>query len=58
MKPIGNNLFIISTNDKTIKIWKISERTIKKPIKQQNIKDLRLPKMEIVDQGIICYKLF
>ena len=52
MKPIGNNKFIISTNDKTIKIWKISERTIKKPVKQQ-YKDLKLPKMEVVDQGTI-----
>ena len=41
-------MFVISTNDKTIKIWKISERTIKKPTKSFS-KELKLPKMEVVD---------
>lgn len=55
MKSIGNNMFIISTNDKTIKIWKISERTLKKPVKQ-TYRELKLPKMEVVDSGYYYFK--
>ena len=37
-------MFILSTNDKTIKLWKVTEKNIKKPIKV-NSTQVELPKM-------------
>ena len=30
LRPNGKNMFCLTTNDKTIKLWKISEKSIKK----------------------------
>ena len=40
-------MFILSTNDKTIKLWKVTEKNIKKPIKVNSSK-LEFPKMQVI----------
>lgn len=38
-------MYCLTTNDKTIKLWKISDRNIKKIAKPSNSKDLTMPKL-------------
>ena len=45
-------MFLATTNDKTIKVWKVSEKATKKAIKS-NSKDIKLPKMEIIETGYV-----
>mmetsp|Transcript_52400 Transcript_52400/g.60192 ORF Transcript_52400/g.60192 Transcript_52400/m.60192 type:complete len:433 (+) Transcript_52400:77-1375(+) len=54
LRPQGNNLYILTTNDKTIKMWKISEKKVKKPtFLNQSPDDTRLPKMQVSDSGLM-----
>ena len=46
-------MFIFSTNDKTIKLWKVTDRGIKKPVKEKNSKELKLPKMEVIETAYV-----
>lgn len=48
----GKNMYVVTTNDKTIKLWKISEKNIKKLVKQSN-KDLSMPKLQTVESGLM-----
>lgn len=41
-------MYILSTNDKTIKLWKVTEKNIKKAMKQGNSNKLELPKMQVI----------
>eukprot|EP01017_Pseudomicrothorax_dubius_P004316 TRINITY_DN1083_c0_g1_i3.p1 TRINITY_DN1083_c0_g1~~TRINITY_DN1083_c0_g1_i3.p1 ORF type:complete len:425 (-),score=120.71 TRINITY_DN1083_c0_g1_i3:156-1430(-) len=52
LRPQGNNMYILTTNDKTIKLWKISEKSIKRaiPVKSSTLK---LPKLEVIERGFI-----
>ena len=49
LRPNGKNMFCLTTNDKTIKLWKISEKSIKKSElsnkKITNESDLKIPKL-------------
>lgn len=38
-------MYTLTTNDKTIKLWKISERNIKKVAKPSSSKDYTMPKL-------------
>ena len=38
-------MYTLTTNDKTIKLWKISERNIKKVSKNSSAKDWTMPKL-------------
>lgn len=53
----GKNMYLLSTNDKTVKLWKISEKTIKKVISGnrgvQTEKDLKLPKLQTTEKSLI-----
>lgn len=62
----SNNLCLLSTNDKTIKLWKILEKQVKLvsennlngstdlPLSALNISNLRLPKMTLHDKLILA----
>ena len=57
LPPQNNNMFILTSNDKTIKLWKISNKTVKKSEKFKNRKflkqeNLSVPKLKIIDQGL------
>jgi serine/threonine-protein phosphatase 2A regulatory subunit B len=45
-------MYLLTTNDKTIKQWKVANKDIKKPVKQ-NTKEVRVPKLETVESGWI-----
>ena len=50
-------MFLLSTNDKTIKLWKVTEKNIKKPIKlnttNTNNSKIEFPKMQVVQSNAI-----
>ncbi|CAK7893469.1 protein phosphatase PP2A regulatory subunit B [[Candida] anglica] len=63
LKSFNNSLYLLSTNDKTIKLWKIMEKQIKLVSENNlsnehnsstplNLKNLRLPKMTLHDKLI------
>ena len=43
-------MYMLSTNDKTIKLWKVTEKNIKKAVKSTNTNNskLELPKMQVI----------
>lgn len=45
-------MYILTTNDKTVKLWKISEKNVTKVIKPSG-KDLAMPKLQVVESGLI-----
>lgn len=45
-------MYVITTNDKTIKLWKISEKNIKKLVKPSG-KDLSMPKLQTIETGLM-----
>mmetsp|Transcript_11596 Transcript_11596/g.10115 ORF Transcript_11596/g.10115 Transcript_11596/m.10115 type:complete len:190 (-) Transcript_11596:1196-1765(-) len=54
LRPQGNNLYILTTNDKTIKTWKISEKKMKKPVfLNKSEKDLKFPQMQVSETGLM-----
>lgn len=66
LKSLNNSLYLLSTNDKTIKLWKIMERQVKLvsennlngsdhlPSGKMNVHDLKLPKMTFHDKLILA----
>lgn len=46
-------MYTLTTNDKTIKLWKISERNIKKVTKPSSTKDYTMPKLQTIDSGLM-----
>lgn len=54
LRPQGNNLYVLTTNDKTIKTWKISEKTLKKAVfVNKSEKDTRFPQMQVSERGLM-----
>jgi len=54
MRPQGQNLYILTTNDKTVKAWKISEKKMKKAnFLNKNEKDLKFPQMQVSETGLM-----
>ena len=56
LAPQNDNMFILTTNDKTIKLWKIGNKTVKRSEKFINRKylneqSLAMPKLIVLDQG-------
>ena len=52
LKPQGSNLYMLTTNDKTIKMWKVSDKKLKKPIfLNKTEKDTKLPQMQTTETG-------
>lgn len=52
----NENMLILSANDKTIKLWKISNKAVKKTEKFQSragltLQSLKMPKMKVVEQS-------
>lgn len=45
-------MYIMTTNDKTIKLWKVSEKNVKKVLKGSG-KELNIPKLQTVDSGFM-----
>lgn len=49
-------MFTLTTNDKTIKLWKISEKSMKKSEltnrKITNESELKIPKLKVIDEGV------
>lgn len=66
LKSSNNSLYLLSTNDKTIKLWKIMERQVKlvsennlnglshSPLQKFKVADLKLPKMTFHDRLILA----
>lgn len=66
LKSFNNSLYLLSTNDKTIKLWKIMERQIKLVSENNlngsdhlpsgffNVSSLKLPKMSLHDKLILA----
>lgn len=52
LRTHGKNMYIITTNDKTVKLWKISEKNVSKIVKPSG-KDMSMPKLQIVETGLI-----
>jgi serine/threonine-protein phosphatase 2A regulatory subunit B len=56
LKREGNNMFLLSTNDKTVKLWKLGEKKVKKSIPFENKNQitretLSMPKLTQIDKG-------
>jgi serine/threonine-protein phosphatase 2A regulatory subunit B len=47
----GKSLYVLSTNDKIIKLWKMSEKVIKKVVKASD-RDLSMPVLQKVEETI------
>jgi len=45
-------MYVLTTNDKNIKLWKISEKNIKKVIKGAE-KYLNMPKLQTLESGLM-----
>lgn len=66
LKSTNNLLYLLSTNDKTIKLWKVMERQVKLvsennlngadhlPLAKYSVADLKLPKMAFHDKLILA----
>lgn len=52
LAPQGNYMKMITTNDRSIKLWKIFEKTDKKIVKSAG-KDLTIPKLQGVETSYI-----
>jgi serine/threonine-protein phosphatase 2A regulatory subunit B len=52
MRPQGKNLYVLTTNNKTIKLWKLSNRMMKKVVKSAG-KELAMPKLQVVEDGLV-----
>lgn len=57
LPPQNDNMFILTSNDKTVKLWKIGNKSVKKSEKFINRKyltedSLSLPKLKLIDQGL------
>jgi len=56
LRPVGKNMFVVTTNDKTIKLWKLSDKQVKKSEltnkKAQSEADLKIPKLKTIDDGV------
>jgi len=48
----GKNLYILTTNDKTVKLWKISDKSVKKVVTNSG-NQLSLPKLQTVENGLM-----
>jgi len=54
LRPQGNSLYVLTTNDKTIKAWKVSDKKIKKAVfLNKNEKDTRFPQMQVTESGLM-----
>lgn len=54
LRPQGNNLYVLSTNDKVIKAWKISDKKIKKAVYMNKTeKDMKFPQMQVTESGFL-----
>lgn len=54
LRPQGNNLYILTTNDKTVKAWKISDKTLKKAVfTNKSEKDTKFPSMQVTERGLM-----
>ena len=42
-------MYALTTNDKTIKLWKISQKNLKKIVKTSDAADFTMPQLEIVE---------
>ena len=52
LRPQGSNLYVLTTNDKTIKYWKISNKKVKKPVfLNKNDRDMSFPQMQVSETG-------
>jgi len=52
LRPQSSNLYVLTTNDKTIKHWKVSEKKMKKPVFQNRTdKDMKFPTMQVNEVG-------
>ena len=56
LKREGHNMFLLSTNDKTVKLWKIGEKRIKKSLPFENKMGLKrealgMPHLVDIDKG-------
>jgi serine/threonine-protein phosphatase 2A regulatory subunit B len=52
LRPQGNNLYVLTTNDKTIKYWKVNEKKVKKAILvNRTEKDTKFPQMQTTEVG-------
>ena len=56
LRPINKNMFVLTTNDKTIKLWKLSDKAVKKSEltnkKAQHEAELKIPKLKVIDDGV------
>ncbi|EGR33792.1 protein phosphatase 2a regulatory b subunit, putative [Ichthyophthirius multifiliis] len=52
LRNSGKNLYILTTNDKTVKLWKVSDKTIKKIVKSSG-KDFNMPKLQTLESGLM-----
>ena len=53
LRPQFKALYLVSTNDKTIKLWKVTEKGIKKPVK--NAQHSLFPKFQTVETNHISH---
>ena len=56
IRPMGKNMFTLTTNDKTIKLWKVSEKAVKKAEltnkRCTSEAELKVPKLKVIDDGV------
>ena len=52
LKNQGKNMYVLTTNSKTIKLWKLSQKSLKKVVKSAG-KDLSMPKLQVYEDGMV-----
>lgn len=52
LKPQGKSLYVLTTNSRSIKLWKMSHRTIKEVSKSAG-KELAMPTLRVIEEGLI-----
>lgn len=46
LKNQGRNMYVLTTNSKSIKLWKLSQKTLKKVVRSAG-KELAMPKLQV-----------
>lgn len=52
LKNQGKNMYVLTTNSKNIKLWKLSQKTMKKVVRSAG-KELAMPKLQVYEDGMV-----
>lgn len=52
LKQQGKNLYVMTTNKRSVKLWRLSHKLMKKVVKTSG-KELAIPKMQVTEDGLV-----